>query len=221
MELPINLLELIELEKFSFRENKYESRRKLDRSSLRRLEWDLFAGHKVFAIGTSADGNCFLHSILQGFCQTYDEEKILKKREFVKVLRQELAKKLGEKSRERPSLTYYEILSEGNFESFSIGAPEFTLEGMQKILLSKEYLGYGFLEFLSNMFDKDIYVLSYSEKKLYITDEYRYSIKGNRDSLIILFRGDHFETVGILNGDYINTTFRSDHKIIRRLREQI
>lgn len=172
---------------------------------------------------TPMDGNCLFHAISSSFFDPYRKETInnkhMSRTKMVSILRHELAEKLGSKiSDNSDSLTHYEILNGGNMKLFSEEVPEFKLNYMKSQLDSTNPIGYGYMEFIGNSLNKDIYILSASNRGIYVTDELKYSIKGNRNSIVLYYINGHYELVGINNTDgTFDTHFSPNHSFIRFL----
>lgn len=196
----------------------------VSRATLSRLKWPRFTDFKVYSLPTIADGSCLIHSILQGFSRRYGHSTKQEKQEMTREIRIALADRLLT-AIPGSDKTYYDILSGGCLREFSEHMPSFTATEMQKLLRSSDYLGYGFLEFLGLAFGKDIYILSLREQGLYITDEYTHSLTKNRESLVLLYRGNHFETVlarsRSAREDTLVSQFSPNHEFIKLLQLQL
>lgn len=174
---------------------------------------------------TPADGSCFFHSIANAFFTPYHTEvfngKKVSKTEIVAHLRKELADKLSEKVVGNDKLRYYDILNNGNTSNFSKQVPEFSMERMQSELASNHPIGYGYLEFVGNQLDKDIFILDAERNDVYITNEEDLTIK-NRNSIVLYYIGAHYELVGILNDSHsYDTYFHPQHSFIQFLKDRI
>lgn len=171
---------------------------------------------------TIGDGSCLFHAIINGFFKPYHTETIngikISRKDIICKLRKELSMKLP---------LYYDKLNNGNMAVFGANVPQYKLDYMQKELDSFTPLGYGYLEFIGNVLDKDIYILDSKTQSLYITDELSLSITGQRQSIVIYYINNsecvgHYELVGIQNMDgTINTHFHPSHPFIRFLNSKI
>lgn len=173
--------------------------------------WNLVKYHTI------GDGNCLFHAICNSYFTGYHSEKIDKnhvsRTKMVQVLRQELASKLPE---------YYDKLSNGNMATFSKDVPEYTLANMQKTLNSKAYIGYGYLEYIGLVLNKDIYIIDGAKGDLYKSDDIKLYIKGNRPSIVLYYIMNHYELVGlIVDKSSCITHFLPDHPFIKFLHERI
>lgn len=185
--------------------------RVLGKKELRKLSFPEFSDWDLYAVKTVGDGSCLLHAMLQGFYVGYG--KVRKDRNFMSRLRNELADKLSEE--------FYSELHKGHLSEFSKDVPEFTRASLQNTLRTNQYLGYGFLDFLSKVFDKDIYIISHATGDLYPTDEHRFCVTGKRESLVLLYSKDHFETIGVKTNKTITTQFSYKNKFIKLLRRKL
>ena len=118
-------------------------------------------------------------------------------------------------------LTHYETLGNGNTCKFSEEIPEFKLSYMKDQLNSDNPIGYGYMEFIGNIINKDIYTLDARHRDIYTMDELALSIKGNRKSIILFYLEGHFEMVGLYEETGIITHFNPEHELIRFLYRRV
>ena len=139
----------------------------------------------------------------------------------VTELRKELASRLQEVDPQDPQKrTYYQCLAGGNTAIFAEAVPEFALPFMQGQLASTAPIGYGYIEYICNALNKDIYILSAADRDIYVCDELPFCIKGNRKSIVVYYMNGHYELVGIQQADgSFDTHFRHDHSFIRFLND--
>jgi hypothetical protein len=195
------------------------------------LEWDNIKYPGMVRIRTVADGSCFFHAFCNAFFKPYrtgkivDEngnEKGISKRDIVKQLRNELADKLESTINDGRSLRYYDVISRGKLPAFSQEVPQYTLENMQKELRSDDPIDHIYNELISDIFNKDIYLLDYPEKDVYITGKDEDIFYKNRDSIVILTQPGHYELVGIRDSDNdIITLFKPTHPFISLIRSRL
>lgn len=193
------------------------------------INWENgFQNWPLVRFSTPMDNNCLFHSIANSFFEPYHSEKLngksMNRKNMVLHLRKELAKKLANKINENDpnSPRYYDVLNGGNTSSFAEAVPEFALEYMQNQLESQVPIGYGYMEYIGDVLNKDIYILEAARKDIYKTDELHLTIKGNRRSIILYYMNGHYELVGIRNpDDTFDTHFSSDHSIIRFLNNRV
>ena len=181
-------------------------------------DWDLV---KIDTIG---DGNCLFHAVVNGFYKPYRFNNFTyngfhyNRYDLIKSLRQEMSQLLDQKI-PGTNKTYYQTINNGAMEEFSKSVPDFRLSTMKKILNSNQPLGYGFMEFISMIVDKDIYILDGLHKNIYKSDEN--SVTGTRNSVIIHYNGYHYELVGLLYNDELVTYFAPEHPLIKFLRSKL
>lgn len=197
--------------------------------SYRNINWlKGFENWKLVRFFTPMDGSCLFHAICNSFFLPYRtgilRDKPISKKEIVASLRKELSIKLTEKINNNENApTHYQTLNGGNTAVFAESVPEFSLQNMQSTLDSDEYIGYGYLEFISNAINKDIYILSALHTDIYVTDELPLTIKGNRKSIIVYYSEGHYELVGLVNDDSteVDTHFNYDHSLIKFLYNRV
>ncbi|CAH6420847.1 Hypothetical protein HVR_LOCUS1305 [uncultured virus] len=187
------------------------------------ISWERFRQWSLVRFSTPMDNHCLFHSISNSFFAPYHNQELNGKKmtrsQMVTHLRRELSKKLGEVDPSDPeNRRYYDMLNDGNTAAFAEAVPEFQLKYMQQELGSQVPIGYGYMEFIGNALQKDIYILEAARQDIYKTDELRFTIKGNRRSIILYYMSGHYELVGIQNLDgTFDTQFAPDHSLIRFL----
>ena len=176
-------------------------------------EWDL-KRHEV-----PMDGHCLFHAIAMAFFKPYIEESFngipMSRLQMIKNLRYELSEKLAQPIK-GTGKRYYDLLNNGNTLKFSKDVPEFNINSMRKELNSNNPIGYGFIEYICNQLNKDIFILDGDKEDLYYTDEYKVSIK-NRNSIVLYYKNNHYELVSC-DG---HTHFKPDHSFILFLKSKI
>lgn len=183
------------------------------------IKWELFDKWNLVRFATPMDGSCLFHAISNSYFEPYYTEQLngnnILRNDMVASLRKDLSNKLASKV---DGKTIYETLCNGNISIFAESIPEFKMEYMQKELNSKEWIGYGYMEFIGKALNKDIYILDANTRDIYIFDELKYSITGDRNSIILYYITGHYELVGILNIDNTFTTyFAPTHSLIQFL----
>lgn len=188
------------------------------------INWDDdFGKWPLVRFSTPMDGSCLFHAISNSFYQPYRteilHEKPMTRSKIVAALRSELGEKLGNTiSDEQDAPRYYDILNGGNTSAFAEAVPEFSLNYMQDQLMSTSPIGYGYMEFIGNALNKDIYILEAIRRNIYKTNELPFTIKGNRNSIVLYYMNGHYELVGIRNSDdTFSTHFTPEHSFIRFL----
>lgn len=169
-------------------------------------------------IRTIGDGNCFFHSILNAIYPKYQNNPELRHQLAIN-LRLDIAKHIDKKNPET-GLTYWESASNGNLvtllidELFSKDIPEdfevdYSVNGIKRLLNSTAYIGDEIISLASNLLDINIIIIEESDNTIRKLVE---SFRSTRKSVLILGNQDkqHYETCGVLNGNYIQTVFDSD-----------
>lgn len=183
--------------------------------------------HKdLVRIRTESDGSCLFHAIAKSYYKPYIIGKIggmaMNRKKFIRQLRADLSYKLAEAVDpiDPDSLTWYETISRGKLPELSKDLPEYSLENLQKLLDSNKSLGNIFNEFLSDQFDKDIYILDGMKKDVYITGDDSDILYKNRPSIVIYYLPHHYELVGLKQDNNIQTLFEPDHPLIIAIRNR-
>jgi hypothetical protein len=162
----------------------------------RHLTW--YYPWDVAVFSTPPDGNCLFHAILFS---------LGRKDVVVSELRQLLADRLHR---------HYDSLHNGEIRSFSESVPEFSLERMEKELRSNRPIGYGYISFIADQIDRDIYVIDGMRRTLYRSDEV--TVKGRR-AIVVFYANGHYESVGARSDRYasFDVDFHPGHEFIRTL----
>jgi hypothetical protein len=191
------------------------------------FRWPQFSRWNLVRFDTPPDGSCLFHAIANAYfapyhTETWDGKKITRDA-IVRSMRKEFADKLGQKDpTDKEGRTYYDQLNNGNTKSFASSVPEFSLEHMKQTLDSNSQVGYGYMEFIGNIIDRDIYILSGHHRDVYNSDELRYTIRGDRSSLVLFFASHHYELVGVKNDDdSFSTHFKPTHSFIQNLYQRV
>lgn len=159
------------------------------------------------------DGSCFFHCIADSFHKPYQLGQIDKK-EYVRNLRKDLSNNL--------TTEIYNKLSRGNLKEFSKKVKGFSLEDFKKILDSNLPIDNRFNEYISNIINKDIYLLDYNKKDVYMTGNDNDILYKNRESIVIIWINEnHFDLAGILEGKRLTTLFQYNHPFIETIRQHM
>lgn len=189
-----------------------------------------FENWPLVRFSTPMDGSCLFHAISNSFFEPYHEEKLhnrhVSRNKMVAALRRELAEKLKAPISDDPNAPrHYDILNGGNTSAFAQAVPEFALSYMQAQLDSYTSIGYGYMEFIGNALNKDIYILEAMRHDIYVTDELPLTIKGDRNSIVLYYMNGHYELVGLHNPEDedhpFKTHFSPNHSLIRFLNVRV
>ena len=181
---------------------------------------------------TRGDGSCLFHAIANSFFKPYHTEilydKKVSRNKMISSFRKELSERLSDKISDDPtSPTHYEVVNRGYTAQWASEAKveEYTLSYMQNQLNSSSYIGYGYIEFIGNALNKDIYILEALRRDIYrqSDEDLELTIKGNRNSIILYYMDNgHYELVGVKNDDgTFGTHFSPDHTLIQFLYNRV
>ena len=192
------------------------------------LNWHLsFRYPGMVRIGTMADGSCYFHCIAQSYHVPYQRGNVggvaFNRKNFIRDLRYDLSVKLGEKvdPTDPNSPIHYDLLSRGQLKDFGKEVPNYSLVAMQRELNSDRSVDNVYNEFISNILDKDIYILDLTTQDVYVTGNDSDILYKNRNSIVILFLPGHYELVGIKTPKGIDTYFAPDHAFIQAIRQRL
>lgn len=195
------------------------------------LDWNpsnaSFHYEGLVRIGTIGDGSCYFHAIAKSFFTPYKLCKlngtVLNRSEFIRKLRKDLANKLSEPvdPTNQQGLIYYDLLSRGKLLELSAELPQLSIKNMKKLLDSSLSVDNRFNEFVSNILNKDIYLLDFLKKDVYVTGDDADILYKGRDSIILLTMPGHYELIGLTTDQGIQTLFPPNHPIIRKIRDRI
>ena len=194
------------------------------RENYESLNWKEIPYPNMVRIKTIPDGSCFFHALCNAFFIPYRTGKItcddgseisITQRQIVKGLRDDLAKKLASRIDANPeSPRYYDVISRGQLGDFSMGVNHYSLENMQKELQSDDPIDHIYNEFISDLINKDIYLLDLEKEDVYVTGNDIDILYKNRESIVILSMPGHYELVGVRDNGTIKTLFKPDHEFI-------
>lgn len=167
------------------------------------------------------DGHCLFHSLLLAFftpyiTETYNSNNI-NRLNIVQQLRSDLADKLSSFIPGSKTIRNYDLLYNKNINYFAEHVEEFTLVNMQKLLKSNNSIGYGYLEFICNQINKDVYIIDGDTQMLYKSDESPLLVKG-RMSIVLYYQHHHYQLVGLKKEDKIITHFKPTNSFILYLK---
>ena len=206
-----------------------------------RLKWnrnDPFHFDGLVKVKIPGDGHCFFHSVCRAFSDDYINERYrtkdgtyvrISRKDFVIGLRKELAYTLGNKvdPNDDKSPTHYDTISRGNLADFvKTGTGQqiekYSLKNMQKELSSGSAVDGIYIEFISNIFKHDIYLLDLNERDVYIIGNDLDILYKNRNSIVLVYTGNHYDVAGIetSNGKII-THFSHNNPFIKAIMKRI
>mgnify|MGYP003387501436 CR=1 FL=1 len=180
-----------------------------------KLDWGLHPD--MVEIGADGDGSCFFHSVSLGMFKPYQREKThdgqrYSRREHVVRLRTELSHLLP---------AHYNNLSRGALSEFSKTCTEYTMENMQRQLMSNEPVDNVYNEYISNILKIDLYIMDGENKKVMVLGDDSDILYRNRNSVVLIYRPGHYNLVGIDKGEEVQTFFLPDNEFIKSIRKQM
>lgn len=148
-----------------------------------------------------------------------NKAKEIDRRKFIVEVRKCLANRLTDK--DENGIMIYDKLSRGTLREHSKEIPQFSLDFMQKELKSNVAVDNIYLEFVSDEFDKDIYIIDEKKRDVYITGMDLDILYKKRHSILLLYNGYHYDLLGKINDDEIITLFDPRDPLIKRIRKNI
>ena len=163
-------------------------------------------------IDVPGDGSCFFHALILSIYKPYQLNKI-NKGKFVREFRKNLAYQLVED---------YDKLANGKLRELSKEMPEISLDVMMKELDSSKPISNIYNEFISDLLNRDIYLLDYQKKDVYLTGSDLNILYKERKSTVLVINKNHYQLVGIIkeNGS-IKVGFKPDHPFILSIQNRI
>jgi hypothetical protein len=181
-----------------------------------------FSYPKLYRWKTHIEGS-LIHAILNAIWLPYQkgifEDKALDRIRFVRELRAQLAERLGQPINGSNSSTYYELLLKGNIAEEARNKPELTLERMKTVLRTENFLGEIFLEYLSDYFNLDIYIIDLRSMEVILSRiEDSLLFKRTRESIILGFINNHYELISVkVSETEFPTVFAPTASVIRKI----
>lgn len=177
---------------------------------------------------TIADGSCFFHAIANAYFTPYRvgmiNDKVFDRVDFISRLRADFASKLAspvQDGQSRQRKTYYETISRGQLPSLAKEYPRYRLKNMQEELSGSNSIDNLYNEFISNVLNKDIYLLDLMTQDVYMVGSDSDILYKGRQSIVILTMPGHYELVGLNQGNGIKTIFDPNSELILAIRQRI
>ena len=182
----------------------------------------------VVRIGALGDGSCLLHSISKGYnieYQTNGDPSY--RRMYVQKLREGLAELISYKDpNSKDELTFYETASNGqlailaktyepNDEDKLEHVEDFSIDGIEALLQSEDYLGDEVYALIGQILAVNIFILRCTIEDVYKHESFVYEL--NTYNVVIQGDGAHYETIGIKTPKGIQTVFKSSDPFIKAI----
>lgn len=177
----------------------------------------------LIIIPSPHDGNCFFHSVLMAFSKDYRFEVVggvkVSRYNIVTQFKDELAQLL-DKPISKGGPTWYKYLSRGSLEDFSKKVVGYDMKSLQNMLRSSQSVGQEFHEYVSDVLDKDIYIIQGNINKLYNVGDFELLYR-DRPSILLYYKNGHYDLLGRQdsNGD-IQTLFDPSDDIILKFKDE-
>jgi len=197
-----------------------------------RVSW--YQQEPVVRIGAIGDGSCFFHATLGGYYPPYQNNAdSFYRMDLVKKIRRDIAYTLQMDDPNNEHMTLWETAANGQFaalyEQQLMGLDfgdifdfpvDFSLEGLQRLFNSLQYLGNEVYQYASDMLGIDIYIMRLTNQDLYVHQNT--SVRGkNRKIVMISGNGNHYETVGVERENMFQTVFDQNDPFIVSMRALI
>ena len=190
--------------------------------------WD----EPVVRLGAIGDGSCSIHSILNAYLKVYQTNPDLKfRKDFAKRLRKDIANSLTQPDPRVPEKIRYETAAKGsfpelyeqqllgvNFEDIFKQKVDFSIEGLQSLFNSSNFLGDEMYSFVAELLGIDLYVMRITNLDLY-PHLNTHEPGADKRSVVISGDGKHFETIGIIRDNLCQTFFEPNDPFILKIRE--
>ena len=179
-------------------------------------------------IRTIGDGSCFFHAIVKSFYVPYQtgllNNKVFDRVSFVHRLRRDLSEKLSQPvnlDQTSDFKTYYETISRGQLPILAKEYPRYSEENMKKELIESSPVDNLYNEFISNVLQKDIYLLDFLKADVYMVGKDADILYKGRPSIVILTMPGHYELIGLQTNNGIQTMFDPNSDFITSIRNRI
>ena len=155
-----------------------------------RIKIDLLADFEnLYSITIPGDDHCFFHSILKAINFEYNkssndikQKKAIELRHYLSLIIQEI---------DSDNKSVYEKMYDGELAKF--GLEEKSMINLIKTLNSNNWVDLTFQEIISDLFNIDIYVIDWFKNKMYFQDNKMEKLYKKRNSIIILYKINHYE----------------------------
>ncbi len=200
----------------------------LKQGEIKLLKWttSFFNEFNLIRRGTYTDGSCYFHAIIDAYFIPYRSgmigERPFYRKEFISKFRERLAHILTHTNeKDKYKRTYYNSISNGQLKDLSsdpLIADIVSIDNMKKELLSNNSVSYIYHEMISDILNKDIFILDAKTEDVYVIDSNIDQYYKNRKSIVLLWIKGHYEIVGISKNGIIDTYFSSNNSFINTIK---
>jgi hypothetical protein len=174
------------------------------------LECSWYKEYPIIRIGTIGDGSCLFHSILQGYNPNYQEAESSSRNTYARRIRTAMADFITLKDPEVPDKSFYESAGNGAV------ATVYSLQVLQELLRSTQYLGDETYALLGLCLGVNIYVVRATGTELYKHITYIHPIR-RQWTVVINGTSTHYETVGLRTSEGVQTAFLPEDPFIQAI----
>jgi hypothetical protein len=183
--------------------------------------------NNLVRIACIGEGSCFIHALLKAFYKGYQENnEAIYRVNYAQKVRRDLAQYLDVENPRYPGFIYWESTAGGSYprlvmqeiqneELIAELGIDYSLDGLQALLNSSNFLGEEIYAFISEIFNLDVYIL---EGKVDDLHPHTYiQQKSATEAVVIMGNNIHFEVVAVDTGVYLQTVFLKDDPFVAAL----
>jgi len=177
----------------------------------------------LMRIQTPCSRDNIYHAIMNAISPAYRFGKMdgieVKRDDLVRMLRQDISAAIGRPDNQ--GSVPYTCLAGGTLAALAGTNPNNTLQAVQNQLLTGHSIPAHLMEFVCDVVGIDLYFISGVNRDVSsVVDDPCTIIKGRR-SVIIVYSSNHYELMGIENGDDISSLFCPEHPLVTKLRDRL
>ena len=193
---------------------------------------------EVYRINTIGDGSCFVHSFLTAFYPLYQDADDKTRKEIASEFRKELSESLTANNNQYPGYNYWSTSGNGMFlnqylmEKFMDFDTDFPFKGdlksVEKFLDSTSWLGQEAIHYITDVTNIAIIVVTgykcTGDKSTcnQIAQTASSVIKNDPRKIVIIVQVDnHYETIGVMRNNKLQTVFESNDPFVVELGQGI
>lgn len=189
------------------------------------LKWPSLKSDYV-RIGCIPEGSCFIHAVLSAIYKPYQENNQRKEREeMAALLRRDLAKYLTLESKRIKGACNWEVVRDGIYPRGAMTNMmleekdnRFLFNQAIETLNSTEWLEEDTVALVCEVLGIDVYIVQVTKNNVYPYKTFAH--KESKKKIIINYTGEHYETVGQIEGENVKTVFENIDEVIIFLNSQ-